>query len=520
MAELLSVCIPTFQRSEFLEEILASLSEALAKIPRTDDIKIYISDNASTDDTAEVVVNFAKSHPVEYVKNQVNVGADHNFALLIERSVGRYIWMLGDDELVAPDVFTHLLPLLQTGGHGLVVLDSDGHKASWQKTEENGTQQRVFANFAEYANFLSKTNPRALYGEQTLISYLVIERASFSLEYQKEILETNNKPYAYSHGIACGLLQSRRSVCLGGFYGIILRQDWSEIGLNSIALNRLWGDYILWLGRQTASDSLIKLGARLLATARSKRWRYAIKSVFRRTRNPLSETEPTHPPKITIITPACGDEQLLQKTIRSVKRSRYPNIEHIIMDGSDGGAESINNGIARATGDIIGVLPVGGILMPMALQKIAKSMGHNDTEIVYGFVSLHDENGIAVDLCCVNCDTPYRMFRKWKTTTVPLSAFYWKRNVTNEIGLINETIGPDACFEYTIRLVKHKKIMPRKTSIVSLPNPRETTRLVKNGEWRKCRLKILCKHFMFPFTMENWRLRLLILKDSIKGVND
>ena len=55
MSELLSICIPTFNRCKYLTNLLDQL--ACASI-LTNDIKIYISDNESTDDTKKVVDTF------------------------------------------------------------------------------------------------------------------------------------------------------------------------------------------------------------------------------------------------------------------------------------------------------------------------------------------------------------------------------------------------------------------------------------------------------------------------------
>ena len=71
---LLSICIPTYNRSKTLENTLNSLFSN----PEFDSnkIEVIVSDNCSTDDTAQVV---AKYPLVKYYCNKENV-KDLNFA--------------------------------------------------------------------------------------------------------------------------------------------------------------------------------------------------------------------------------------------------------------------------------------------------------------------------------------------------------------------------------------------------------------------------------------------------------
>jgi len=98
---LLSICIPTYNRAKFLKEAIESV---LAQVERNNflEIELFISDNASTDDTEGLVAQYIKQHPalVKYRRNDRNLGSDANILLLIEHAAGRYIWILGDDDLI------------------------------------------------------------------------------------------------------------------------------------------------------------------------------------------------------------------------------------------------------------------------------------------------------------------------------------------------------------------------------------------------------------------------------------
>lgn len=56
---LLSICIPTYNRSTYLEEALCNI---INDTSFSDDIEIIISDNASTDNTQEIVSKYIKHY--------------------------------------------------------------------------------------------------------------------------------------------------------------------------------------------------------------------------------------------------------------------------------------------------------------------------------------------------------------------------------------------------------------------------------------------------------------------------
>lgn len=114
---LLSICIPTFNRSPFLAELLAGLLPQCIALPaHGPGLDLLISDNASTDQTAEVVAAFqARGLSARYVCNATNLGADANFLQCLSLAEARYVWVLGDDDLVMPGALAALLSLLSQG---------------------------------------------------------------------------------------------------------------------------------------------------------------------------------------------------------------------------------------------------------------------------------------------------------------------------------------------------------------------------------------------------------------------
>ena len=106
----ISLCIPTYNRAAHLQNCLASIAEALSHSGDAvrDEVEICISDNGSPDDTAEVVRQAAKTLPLKYHRNPVNLGIPRNFLNVVSMAQGDFVWLLGDDDLLMPRALAQL----------------------------------------------------------------------------------------------------------------------------------------------------------------------------------------------------------------------------------------------------------------------------------------------------------------------------------------------------------------------------------------------------------------------------
>lgn len=109
---LLSICIPTFNRGEYLKQSLDILLPQLKNYKSI--IEILISDNCSTDNTKNIVEGYCRTSqfPLQYSRNETNIGGNANFISLINKSKGKYIYVLGDDDVISPQFIDIILPFL------------------------------------------------------------------------------------------------------------------------------------------------------------------------------------------------------------------------------------------------------------------------------------------------------------------------------------------------------------------------------------------------------------------------
>lgn len=104
----LSVLMPNYNHARFLPE---SLGAILAQSYRP--LEIIVVDDASTDNSVEVIKAFAREEPlIRLVRNEQNIGAVLNANRLLELASGEYVYFASPDDRVLPGLFEKSMTLL------------------------------------------------------------------------------------------------------------------------------------------------------------------------------------------------------------------------------------------------------------------------------------------------------------------------------------------------------------------------------------------------------------------------
>lgn len=113
---LLTIAIPTFNRKTDVSRQLSVLQkELIGTTPGA--VNIIVFDNASSDGTYEQISaekeNFNRLG-MNFVakRNDSNIGAIGNIALCISSAIGKFIWVLGDDDILTPGLLSEIVPKL------------------------------------------------------------------------------------------------------------------------------------------------------------------------------------------------------------------------------------------------------------------------------------------------------------------------------------------------------------------------------------------------------------------------
>ncbi|TWF53363.1 glycosyltransferase family 2 protein [Neorhizobium alkalisoli] len=154
----LSVCIPTYNRARHLHDCL---SRCLREFNFDFPYEIVVSDNASTDDTYDVVQEFlAQGAPIRYFRSQKNVGMIPNMNSAFRLGRGEYLTYLADDDRLIPEEVANIVHFLDANQNVTVC------HAPWfiydAVEEQDGTpfyrieQDTIFPkqSFADVFNFM------------------------------------------------------------------------------------------------------------------------------------------------------------------------------------------------------------------------------------------------------------------------------------------------------------------------------------------------------------------------------
>jgi glycosyltransferase involved in cell wall biosynthesis len=105
---LVSVVVPTFNRTHFLSD---ALSSALAQTHAA--IEIVVADDASTEDVRGAVMSRFSDPRIKYERNPRNLGMGPNCWGALARASGKYVATLHDDDMWEPDFLASLVPALE-----------------------------------------------------------------------------------------------------------------------------------------------------------------------------------------------------------------------------------------------------------------------------------------------------------------------------------------------------------------------------------------------------------------------
>lgn len=123
----LTIGIPTYNRSSQLAESLEHITKIITKNSLNNDVEIFISNNASTDNTEEMVKSFQKNYQnIRYAKNDVNLGYDRNVDKVLTEARGNFCWTLSDDDYINDESIVYILSIIKENPNvAYICIDND-----------------------------------------------------------------------------------------------------------------------------------------------------------------------------------------------------------------------------------------------------------------------------------------------------------------------------------------------------------------------------------------------------------
>lgn len=120
---ILSIGITSYKRVRELERCINSVDTKYA-----DDVEIIVSEDCSplSEEIGRKVEDLRKSckYNIKFMPNEHNLGYDRNLAAIIQKSEGKFVFLISDDDAIFGGFLDVLIPFLKTNGSSYGVLYS------------------------------------------------------------------------------------------------------------------------------------------------------------------------------------------------------------------------------------------------------------------------------------------------------------------------------------------------------------------------------------------------------------
>ena len=158
----LSICIATYNRAGYIGETLDSIIPQL-----DDDVELLVVDGASTDNTEDVVRQYAvKESCIRYIRLSAKGGVDQDFDKSVELARGEFCWLFTDDDLLKPGAVAAIKAAINKG-HDLIVVNAEVHNRELSailesrrismyddKVYASNNMEHLFVDVLDYLSFI------------------------------------------------------------------------------------------------------------------------------------------------------------------------------------------------------------------------------------------------------------------------------------------------------------------------------------------------------------------------------
>jgi len=161
MKKKLSICIPTYNRQNFLARLLDNCIKETTGIENL--VEVCVSDNGSTDETEKILKAYSKkSRLIRYRRNKKNLGFESNLVSVLSMAKGEYCWIMGDDDIFLKDSIKEILSIIDLKNPDFIISEFkssfQGDYINWKgnsEIKENSEIRKIFLDKFREISFIS-----------------------------------------------------------------------------------------------------------------------------------------------------------------------------------------------------------------------------------------------------------------------------------------------------------------------------------------------------------------------------
>lgn len=234
--KLLSICIPTYNRANYLKQSLTQIQKELNS-DIISKVEVLVSDNCSTDNTSEVIAFFKKQGlSISYIRNERNLGWGRNFLQCFEMAVSKYVLLLGDDDVLCDNSIYSLITTLQNKQIGVLTFKCYGYEFDWKSEHLNSFGHTKY--FYDSIKFLKKIGP-----DITMISCCVINKDYVNMNKIKKIPIGN---FSHVHLIITASLVANSNLFVSEYLVAAKRNNSADYDFSKVFVQEIWSIFEMY----------------------------------------------------------------------------------------------------------------------------------------------------------------------------------------------------------------------------------------------------------------------------------
>jgi abequosyltransferase len=158
---LLSICIPTFNRENYVNFTLDSILDQISE--HTNEVEIIITDDGSKDNTGRVIKEYQNKAPgiIKYFYNTKNLGFDKNLINTVEKASGEYCIFVGDDDLLYPGAIKKIINTLKTNKNPFILTNYSRYNNDTEKVDIERMIKYKNSQFSNINEFFFTPTPNS-----------------------------------------------------------------------------------------------------------------------------------------------------------------------------------------------------------------------------------------------------------------------------------------------------------------------------------------------------------------------
>lgn len=153
----LTIAIPTFNRAFYLEKSLNNIIPQIMVVnSSTKKVELLVSDNASKDNTEEIVKKFCSNYGfIRYNRNVENLGPDRNFLTCINLANGKFTLLIGDDDTLIAGALKGIVETLEKN-LTMTIIMINGYRSASPEARSSSAEPLIIKNPSQSTYFKDK----------------------------------------------------------------------------------------------------------------------------------------------------------------------------------------------------------------------------------------------------------------------------------------------------------------------------------------------------------------------------